>query len=357
MGTVCMPNEFEDAERQRVTLDDVAGHAGVSRSTVSLVLRGSSLVARGTRDRVRASMEALGYVYNRGAANLRASRTNTVGLLVCAISTPFFAELTAGIDQVLDAAGLSTFLVNTGESPEKQERSLQRMREHNVDGLIICPVAGSCPDLVERMRRWNLPMVQALRYVSAHDGDYAGSDYRLGMEIITEHLIRLGHRRIALVGGDLVHSAVTDRRIGFTAAMQRHGLSPDLIVKTPLHRRAGAEAVCALLDRSDPPTAAIGFNDIVAFGMMLGLTDRGLEPGRDFAVAGFDDVQEAALSRPALTTVSTLPFDIGQAAAELLLRRIAKPHGPPERVILPTRLVIRESCGAAPRRERSVARG
>ena len=352
-----MPDGIGGAERRRVTLDEVARDAGVSRSTVSLVLRDSPLVAEGTRQRVRASMEALGYVYNRGAANLRASRTNTVGLLVCDVSNPFFAELTAGIDQVLDGAGVSTFLVNTNESPEKQERSLLRMRELNVDGVIVCPAAGSSPDLVERLRRWGMPFVQALRYLSARDGDYAGSDYQLGMEMITEHLIRLGHRRIALVGGNLVHSALSDRRAGFTNALRRHGLAADLIVKSPLNRRASAEAVGALLDRPDPPTAAIGFNDIVAFGMMLGLTDRGLEPGRDFAVAGFDDVSEAALSRPALTTVSTLPFQIGQEAAQLLLRRVAEPDGAPERVILPTRLIIRESCGAAPRRERSRTRG
>jgi LacI family transcriptional regulator len=352
-----MPDPVEGVERQRVTLDDVAKHAGVSRSTVSLVLRESPLVADGTRLRVRASMEALGYVYNRGAANLRASRTNTVGLLVCDISNPFFAELTAAIDDVLDAAGFSTFLVNTKESVEKQERSLQRMREQNVDGLIVCPAAGSSPDLVERLRGWNMPFIQALRYVSAQEGDYAGSDYQFGMEMITEHLIRLGHRRIALVGGNLMHSAMLDRRAGFVAAMRRHGLAPDLIIKSPLTRRAGAEAVAALLDRPDPPTAAIGFNDVIAFGMMLGLTHRGLEPGRDFAVAGFDDVAEAALSRPALTTVSTLPFQIGQASAELLLRRIAEPNGASERVILPTRLIIRESCGATLRRERGRARG
>ncbi|KAA0682236.1 LacI family DNA-binding transcriptional regulator [Roseomonas genomospecies 6] len=330
----------------RITLTEVANHAGVSRSTVSLVLRGSPLVATETRERVQAAIEALGYVYNRGAATLRATRTDTVGLLVCEISNSFYGELTAGVDDVLGEEGVVAFLANTAESPERQDRFLQRMREHNVDGVIVCPTAGTPPDLLERLRRWQLPCVQALRFVSARDGDYAGVDYEFGMEMVTEHLIRLGHRRIAFVGGNLSHSAATGRRAGFGTAMRRHGLSPDLIVRCPVTRRAGLDAVGPLLDLPDPPTAMLCYNDMVAFGAMLGLEARGLKAGRDIAVTGFDDVTEAAMSRPALTTVATSARQIGQEAARLLLRRIADPQGAPERVILPARLVIRESCGA-----------
>ncbi|MBP2312675.1 LacI family DNA-binding transcriptional regulator [Azospirillum soli] len=334
----------------RITLTEVANHAGVSRSTVSLVLRGSPLVAAETRERVQAAIEALGYVYNRGAATLRAARTQTVGLLICEINNPFFSEMTAGVDDVLDKEGFVAFLANTAELPERQDRFLQRMREHNVDGVILCPAGGTQPDLLDRLRRWQLPCVQALRFLSARDGDYAGVDYEYGMETLTEHLIRLGHTRIAFVGGNLTHSATTERRKGFAAAMRRHGLSPDMIVRCPLTRRAGAEAVGALLDRPDPPTAALCFSDVVAFGVMLGLEARGLKAGRDMAVTGFDDVPEAALSRPALTTVATSARQIGQEAARLLLRRIADPQGPQERVILPSRLVVRESCGAMTQR-------
>lgn len=343
-------DEHSGADGGRITLTEVARHAGVSRSTVSLVLRGSPLVAPETRDRVQASIEALGYIYNRGAATLRAARTDVVGLLVTEINNPFYGELIAGMDEVLDEQGVVAFLGNTAESLERQDRFLQRMREHNVDGVILCPAAGSKPDLLERLRRWRLPCVQALRFLASNDGDYAGVDYQFGLEIVTEHLIRLGHTRIAFVGGNLAHSATAARRAGFAAAMKRHGLSADLVVRCPLTRRAGAEAVGALLDRPDPPTAALCFNDVVAFGVMLGLEARGLRAGRDMAVTGFDDVPEAALSRPALTTVATSARQIGQEAARLLLRRIADPQGAMERVILPSRLVVRESCGGMNKR-------
>ncbi|AWU97796.1 LacI family DNA-binding transcriptional regulator [Azospirillum ramasamyi] len=336
----------------RITLTEVAGHAGVSRSTVSLVLRGSPLVAAETRERVQGAMAALGYIYNRGAATLRAARTQTVGLLVCELSNPFYAELTAGVDDVLDAEGFVAFIANTAEQPERQERFLRRMREHNVDGVILCPAAGTQGELLDRLDRWRLPCVQALRFVSDRGRDYAGADYRAGVETAVDHLVALGHSRIAFVGGTLDHSAYAARHAGFTAAMRRHGLPDDLVLRCPLTRRSGAEAADDLLNRLPAPmaapTAALCYNDVVALGLMLGLEARGLRAGRDLAVTGFDDVPEAALSRPALTTVATSARRIGQEAARLLLRRIADPQGPPERIILPSRLIVRDSCGAPP---------
>jgi LacI family transcriptional regulator len=336
----------EGRGRERVTLADVAERAGVSRATVSLVLRSSPLVAEGTRRHVQAVMAELGYVYNRGAASLRATRSRTVGLLLPELSNPFFAELAAGVDHVFDDAGLALFIANSNESLAKQERFLLRMREHGADGIIICPATGSLEELIGRLRGWGIPFVQALRHISATEGDYAGADYEIGMDRATEHLVRLGHRRIALVGGEGAHSAFAARRKGFTATMRRHGLETDLMIKTPLTRRAGIDIVQRLLAHDDPPTAAICFNDVVALGILRGLEEQGVIPGQDFAVIGFDDVAEAGLSRPALTTVATFPFQVGEDAARLLLRRIADPQGSPERVILPTRLVVRESCGA-----------
>ncbi|CAO3440277.1 LacI family DNA-binding transcriptional regulator [Azospirillum endophyticum] len=346
----------DSRKRGSVTLTEVAGHAGVSRSTVSLVLRGSPLVAAETRERVQAAMAALGYIYNRGAATLRAARTQTVGLLVCELNNPFYAEMTAGVDDVLDTEGFVAFIANTAEQPERQDRFLQRMREHNVDGVILCPAAGTQAELLDRLDRWGLPCVQALRsvpdgFVADRGRDYAGVDYQAGIETVIDHLVSLGHRRIAFVGGTLDHSAYAGRHAGFIAAMRRHGLmdeppADDLVLRCPLTRRSGASVVDALLDRPQPPTAALCYNDVVALGLMLGLEARGLRAGRDLAVTGFDDVPEAALSRPALTTVATSARQIGQEAARLLLRRIADPQGPPERIILPSRLVVRDSCGS-----------
>lgn len=336
-------------QRRNVTLSDVAAHAGVSRSTVSLVLRGSTLIAPATRDKVLGSIKDLHYVYNRGAALLRSGRSHTVGLLVCQITEPFYAELTDGVDAALDRAGWIAFLGNSAESPARQDRFVERLREHNVDGIILCPVAGTSPALIERLRRWRLPCVQTLRSVG-RDDDFVAADNRRGVALATEHLIRLGHRRIVFIGGANRTTVARDRIGGYRAAMRRHGLAVGErdIVRCASTRQAGAAAIAALLAERPAPTAAVCYNDVIALGVMIGLHDRGLRAGKDFAVVGFDDIGEAAMWRPALTTVAVEARQIGQAAAELLLRRIAAPDGKRERIILPSRLVVRESCGGQP---------
>ena len=337
------------AARARLTLRDVAARAGVSRATVSLVLRESPLVAAETRARVRAAVDALGYTYNRGAAMLRASRSQTIGLIVTDITNPFFGEMAVGVDSTMDPAGYVSFLVSTGEDLARQDRFLRRMREQGVDGVVLCPAAGTPPELIRHLHEWRLPCVQALRHVSARDGeaeDHATADNGFALEQVVEHLVRLGHRRIAYLGAELAHSVSRARRLGFTAAMRRHGLETGLMLKVAVSRRAGAEAIGALLDGPAPPSAVVCFNDVVALGAMLGLERRGLRAGRDIAVTGVDDLPEAALCEPGLTTVSTLARLVGEEAGRLLLRRIAEPEGPPEQVILPARLVVRGSCGA-----------
>ena len=147
----------------RTTVKDIARHSGVSPATVSLVLRKSPLVAEATRTRIESSIDALGYVYHRAAANLRARLTHTVGMIVCEITNPFYAELTAGVDEALDKAGWIAFLANADESPARQDRFIARLREQRVDGVIIAPAEGTSPDACAQWRRQGLPVVQVLR--------------------------------------------------------------------------------------------------------------------------------------------------------------------------------------------------
>ncbi|MBB5694091.1 LacI family DNA-binding transcriptional regulator [Muricoccus pecuniae] len=332
----------------RLTLRDVAARAGVSRATASLVLRESPVVAAETRARVRAAVDALGYTYNRGAAMLRAGRSHTIGLIVTDITNPFFGEMALGVDAAMDAASYVSFLVSTGEELERQERFLQRMREQGVDGVVLCPAHGTPPSLIRRLREWGMPVVQALRHVPEEaGGDRALSDNAAALRLVVDHLVGLGHRRIAYLGHDLDTSVSRDRRAGFTRAMRAHGLDPGPAIAIPVSRRAGAEAIGALLDGPSRPTAVACFNDLLALGAMLGLERRGMRVGPDMAVTGVDDLAEASLCEPGLTTVSTLPRRVGEEAGRLLLRRMAEPGRPPEEVVLPARLVVRASCGAA----------
>lgn len=327
----------------RATLKDLADRAGVSRSTVSLVLRDSPLVARATRARVQAAIAAVGYIYDRGAAGLRTGVSQTVGLVVSEITNPFYAELTAGIDTVLDRAGWIAFLANTGDSPARQERFIQRMREQKADGIILCPAEGTAPELLLRLAACGMPSVQILRRVGTLAADYVGPDYRLGMALAVEHLCAAGHTRIGYIGGIRQISAVRERLAGLRDSLARHGLTALPLTVCGSSRAQAAALVAGLLRRADAPTALICYNDVIALGVLAGLQRLGVRPGADVAVIGFDNISECATSVPALSTVATGPGEIGAVAADLLLRRIADPASPPEQILMPPRLVVRET--------------
>lgn len=314
-------------------------------------MRGSPLVAEKTRQRVLEVARSIRYVRNQSAANLRTQKSNIVGLVVCDIANPFYGEFTAGIEAACDRHGWVTFLCNSAESIERQEMFLHRMQEHHVEGIIISPAAGTPTTALRDLQKAGVPYVQALRYLHNFPHDFVGVDSRLGMALATEHLIRLGHKRIAFIGGGSDTSATRDRTGGYIDAMRRNGLGPDpnLIVRTGNSRDDGAAAINALLDGDAPPTATVCYADVVALGVMWALRERGVRPGEDFAVIGHDDISDAAWSRPALTTISTSPREVGKEAVELLFRRIAEPIKPPERIMLPPRLIVRDSCGGAKR--------
>lgn len=332
---------FGSGPERRVTLTDIAAAAGVSRATVSLVLRDSPLVRRETRERVQAAIGALDYVYDRGAARMRSRHSRTIGVIVVDLTSSFYAELTAGIDAALDRAGRIAFLANTGEDLARQARVLARFREQAVDGVILCPAEGATPDLL-RLIADHLPCVQVLRQVGVGLADYVGTDNRLGTQLGTAHLIAQGHRRIGFIGGEADTSVAHDRKAGYAATMQAAGLSP-LILSCLNTKAASAAAARAALLATAPPTAFVCFNDPTAMGAMLGTQQAGRMPGRDVAIVGFDDIQDAALTYPALTSIAIDPEALGQAAADLLLSRIESRGGPRRQVIVPPRLVQRES--------------
>ena len=329
------------AGHRGTTLKEVAEEAGVSRATVSLVLRDSPLVAAPTRDRVRQAIASVGYVYNRGAARLRTGTSGTIGLIVPEITNPFYAKLTAGIDDTFDAEGLLTFLANTNDRPERQDRFIRRIREHRVDGIILCAAENSPGSLVAQLLSWRIPVVQILRRIDDMVGDFVAPDFRSGTALAVDHLVRQGHRRIALMPSIRRTSATQDRIDAFGAALRRHGLEASAIMRGPADGEAAAQAIGCLLGRAEPPTAVICHNDLMALGVMRELRSLDLTPGRDLGIVGFDDIPEASHAVPQLTTVATAPTSVGVEAAKLLLRRIASPDRPPQRLLIQPQLMVR----------------
>ena len=336
-------DDVRPGETRAITLKSVAEKAGVSRATVSLVLRASPLVAAETRGRVTEAIASVGYVYNRGAARLRTGMSGTIGLIVPEITNPFYAELTAGIDDTLDAEGRLTFLANSNDRPERQDRCLRRIREQGVDGIIICAAEGSTAALAAQLRSWRLPFVQILREIEGVAGDIVAPDFRRGTELAVEHLVAKGHRSIALMPSVRRTSAARDRVDAFHAALQRFGLTATAILPCATDRAAAAQATATLLRAGDPPTGIICHNDLMALGVLHAV--RSLKPlsGHAFGVVGFDDIPEGSHSVPRLTSVATRPAEVGRMAATLLLRRIVAPQDRPERILIAPNLVARET--------------
>jgi LacI family transcriptional regulator len=337
------PGDTTSTSQPRITLNDIAEHAGVSRATVSLVLRNVPSVAAGTRRRVQNSMRVLGYVYNRAAASLRTQRSHAIGLIISDIANPFFAEVIIAIEGRLDLAGYVTLLGNTSEDPKKEDRVWRTMHEFPAAGLLICPTLRpeNEPGLVP-----GVPTVAFARFLSGID--FVGTDNTAGAEMAVRHLRSIGHRRIAFVGGDPRRSTGRERFRGYVAALQLLGQTVDdsLVISTPPSRAGGREGLSQLLKLAEAPTAALCFNDVVALGAIEALYQHRITPGANFGIVGFNNVAEAAQSHPGLTTIDTSPANLGEAAADLLLQRIVAPEAPIRRIILEPRLIVRASCGA-----------
>jgi LacI family transcriptional regulator len=337
---------MQETLKSRVTLLDIAADANVSRATVSLVIRNVPSVSDVTRKRVMQSIKRLGYVYHRGAASLRTKQSNAIGLVVSDITNPFFAEVIIAIEERLAESGYVTLLGNTSENRAKEERLLKTMQEFPADGILICPALDENPPENILALKGLLPLVAFARRIPGID--YAGVNNVQGAEIAVEHLCDAGHRRIAFIGGNPEISTGRERLKGYRQALVRRKrkFDPQLIVPSTPNRRSGYDSIHHLLVLDSPPTAAICFNDVVALGAIEAIQRLGLKPGADFGIIGFNNIQDAAQNIPSLTTIDTSPRQLGETAAELLLKRIERPDSPIQTIILQPRLIIRESCGA-----------
>lgn len=331
-----------------VTVIDIARAAGVSKSTVSLVLQGSSLVHEDTRAKVNAAIRELGYVYNRGAANLRQARSKIIGVVVNDLTNSFFAELAVGIDTIVQSSGFVQFLANSGEKADRQREVIASMREHGIAGLILSPARGTQASDLKPLVDSGLPVVLVVRNIPGAKVSSLLSDNYAGARAAVRHLVELGHRRIAFLGGFDDTHVYFERVLGYRDGLKEAGIAAveDFIIGSAPSRAGGLAALGRLLSlRRAQPTAALCFNDAVAFGVCDALRDRRLEPGADFAVVGFDDVIEAGSAVPALTTVSVDPQGMGQKAAQLLLKQINAGKANAESVRTGVNLAVRQSSG------------
>lgn len=327
---------------RRPTIVDVARHAGVSKSTVSLVLQNSPLVRASTRARVREAIAALDYVYNRSAANLRGAQGGLIGLVINDLRNPFFTEFAASAQMAFATRGYATVIANTDEDHEVQDRVIASMIEHGISALVITPAYGGDGGDFDRVARAGVPAMQLLRQADPRTDlfPFAAPDYAAGGRLAAEHLIASGARRIAFVGGLAERPVTLERMSGYLAAMRAADLAPLARPGRPT-RAFGRDAGPRLAD--DGIEAALFFNDLVALGAMSGLAARGVVVGADMRLVGFDDIEESALAHPGLSSVHCCVADFARDRAEALLRWIETGAPPPATLRTPVRLEIRRS--------------
>lgn len=330
---------------RRVTLEDVAKHAGVSRSTASLIVRNSPKVADKTREKVLQSMEELGYVYDRVAANLRSQQSKTIGIIITDVGNTFFAQFLFGVHRELEKHGYTALLGTTFDSLDNQKRLISTMLENRVGGILLCPVSESGGETIQQVKKLDTPIVLGIRELEKLTCDYVGLDYREGAYKAVSYLLEKGHKRIAFIGGISESSTWTERLKGYKKAHMEANVKVDdnLILDSEPTREGGYEITYNIMNQKEPPTALFCFSDLIAFGAIMRLRKMGYEPGKDIDIVGFDNVPESEISYPPLTTISSFAKLTGEKAAKLLHERISEPKGERQRVILEPKLVERES--------------
>jgi LacI family transcriptional regulator len=326
----------------RPTIIDVARVAGVSKSTVSLVLQNSPLVSPTTREDVRRAMADIGYVYNRAAANLRSAQIGLIGLVINDLKNPFFTEFATAVQMALSDAGYATVLANTDEDTALQAKTISAMIEHGVSAFIISPAYGDEAATFDPLERAGIPALQVLRRVSdkTHLFPFAAPDYAAGGRVATGHLIDKGARRIAFVGGIAGRAVTAERQSGYLETLQNAGLQPHIIAGRPT--RAFGHETAQWFAAHPEFDAALCFSDLVALGMLSGFAARGTI-GKTFQVVGFDDIEDAAQSFPTLTTVQCGIADFGKRMAATIITWLNDGTPPAPETRSPVRLILRGS--------------
>jgi len=349
------------------TIVDVARHAGTTTTTVSRVLNESGYVRDTVRTRVLAAVDALRYVPNANARTLKTKQSHTLGIVIGDLLNPYSAALADAVQRVAMARGYATFVASAASDDVQSEISvLEAFHRQRVAGLIVAtlPTAGS-DEMLTRLADHRLPLLLVGRTLAHPRVDAVSANFRRGGLICTQHLIALGHRRIAFVGARVTDASRVNRLRGYLDALGEAGIAvrEEYVIGHPngnpsprySTHLAGYQAVQQLLHLRPRPTAIFARNDYTAVGALQALREAGLRVPDDLSLAGFDNIPLASVVSPALTTVSQPTEEEGRLAAEFLIARIERPHEDIARreLTLECNLIVRASTAPRPKASRT----
>lgn len=324
------------------TMEDVAAHAGVSRALVSLVMRNSPRVSEASREKVLASAAALGYRPNVWARNLASGQTNTIGVMLNDLHNPYFTELAEGAAAMAAEEGMEVLITSGWQRESGEQAAIETLLNLRVDGLVV--VAGRFATSVFDEIARQTHCVAVARFGRPDSMDTICNDEASGAAMIVDHLISLGHTRIAHVDGG--HSpGAPERRDAFVEAMYQRGLAP-VVIGGEFDEHAGLEGAARLMALDEPPTAIFAANDLAATGVLAHLRSINVSVPDDVSIVGYDDTVLAGLGALSLTTMHQPRQQLGRRATELLIERIRGRSEAAHELVEP-RLVVRSSTGPA----------
>ncbi len=336
---------------RRYTIADVARAAGVSKQTVSRVLNNKGELSAATRERILAVIKELGFQPNAAARSLLTGKTYTIGLVVPDIGNPFFVDIAGGVRDAARDQGYHVLLYDTGDSPEVEAQSIRLLHERRADGLIICSSRLSDERLASMLKGVG-PVVLVNRWVRGLDVSQIGADYVKGASLATNHLLELGHRRIAVVTLATETPNSRAKFEGYRKAMEEAGLDvdSDLIAYSQSSLQGGVKAGNELLGRTPRPTAIVAYSDPVGIGAMHACRHWGVPLPEGMAVIGFGGNEISTVVNPPLSTVFIANFQMGRRAVDLLLERVVDGGAPARVEETEANLIIRSSTsiGAEP---------
>jgi LacI family transcriptional regulator len=327
----------------------VARRAGVAISTVSAVMNRSAPVSDDAVSRVQRAVEEIGYVPHGAARSLRSGRSHLIGLVVPNIANPHFAAVAREVENVCLSAGYTSVVFSTGQDGERESQVLTMMRAQRVGGLVIIPTRSDAAHGAALINQIHVPTVLLDMYVDGLPFEVIKTDNLAAGYLATEHLIRLGHRRIGLIAGIPGLATSDDRAAGYSKAYEAHGLdAPEgLALPGMFDQQIAYQAAMDLLSRPDRPTAMVTISNMMTMGLLFAIRELGLQVPAELSFVGIDDLEFAPILKPQPTVVVTPILPMARRAIRSLLEQMASGAAPQgKREVYEPHLIVRESTAA-----------
>lgn len=337
---------------KKVNIKDIARVANVSHTTVSRALNNKSRIRQETKEKILSIARELGYRPNLIARSLVMRRSKTLGLVITNISNPFYTELAQGIEKTAIQLGYNIILCSTQSDISNEKQYIEMLRSKGVDGIIFSSAHMEDPNIVA-LAEEGFPIVLVNRRtyhpLVKEKVDYIGVDNILGGYLAVEHLIRLGHRSIGVIGGSSESSVGVERLEGGKRALQTYGIvqREDYFIEGNFLKTSGYEGGKQFLNMPERPTAVFATNDYMALGVYQAFLEAGLRIPEEVALIGFNDIEFTAIKGVELTTIGQKKFEMGTIAVQRLVARIEKGEESvlPKEILLTPELIIRKTCG------------